>query len=116
MLHSSLSPLALSKKTIATLSTQISRLPSNSPARIGDQAAERAAQAQLSTLQQQIAALTNALPNTAGGQIITPAQPPDKPAGQAGVLACLRLRQPGAGCGRCRRMLTDRTRAPARLG
>jgi uncharacterized protein involved in exopolysaccharide biosynthesis len=68
------------QKTVSTLNTRISGLPSHSPARVNDQAIVASATAQLSALNQQIASLTADLANTSGGHIVTAASPPGKPA------------------------------------
>lgn len=69
------------QRAIYTLHTQIGRRPSNSPTRITDQASEASHRAQLNTLKPQVAALLQALTDTSGGQIVTAASPPGKPAG-----------------------------------
>ena len=74
------------QKTTSTLNTRISGLPSNSPARISDQATVTSATAQLSALNQQIASLTADLANASGGHIVTAAAPPGKPASPDKVL------------------------------
>ena len=68
------------QKAISALNTQISGLPSKSPTRIADRASEASDSAQITTLNHQAAALPRAMADISGGQIITAASPPGKPA------------------------------------
>jgi len=102
-MHSLQGKVSALQKTVSTLNTRISGLPSNSPARISDQATARSDTDQLSALNQQLASLTSDSTNTSGGHIVTAASPPGKPSSPdksialpAGLIAGLLLGLIGA--------------------